>query len=412
MKSVAPHISKDTFVKILQEDKLLKPDDLLIFQTIYSLDKQEASATDLAKIIGWTGNGAVVGRIVGLGMRIIKKYDIKQREKEDGSKAFWDFFFTGYYRGRFFIYKLKPELKEALEECGMTKNINPISTQNTFLFIWNPKKWSQWSDPNNEPYIEKNIEELKNTGKVTLMWSCKSHKSIRLGDRAFLARVGSTPRGIFASGIVVSEPFLSPHWSGENKNVPRVLIEFDVLLNPDKEPILALDLRTLFSLKKYQTKVNENIMNRNWAPQSSGISIRHEVVAKLEESWFNFLRNQNIRHNPFSILTDKTITFIEGSATQASQTRYERNIYARNECLNYYGYSCSVCNFNFEKFYGNLGYKFIHVHHLIKVATIKQEYQVNPVQDLRPVCPNCHSMLHKQNPPLTIDELKEILKNK
>ena len=153
-------------------------------------------------------------------------------------------------------------------------------------------------------------------------------------------------------------------------------------------------------------------MNRNWAPQSSGISIRHEVVAKLEESWFNFLRNQNIRHNPFSILTDKTITFIEGSATQASQTRYERNIYARNECLNYYGYSCSVCNFNFEKFYGNLGYKFIHVHHLIKVATIKQEYQVNPVQDLRPVCPNCHSMLHKQNPPLTIDELKEILKNK
>ena len=68
-------------------------------------------------------------------------------------------------------------------------------------------------------------------------------------------------------------------------------------------------------------------------------------------------------------------------------------------------------HFNFENIYGSLGYKFIHIHHLTKVATIKQEYKVNPIQDLRPVCPNCHSMLHKQNPPLTIDELKDIIKN-
>lgn len=93
------------------------------------------------------------------------------------------------------------------------------------------------------------------------------------------------------------------------------------------------------------------------------------------------------------------------------QTRYERNIYARKECIRHYGYSCSVCDFNFEKFYGSLGYKFIHVHHLTQVATIKQEYKVDPIQDLRPVCPNCHSMLHKQNPPLTIDELKDIIKS-
>ena len=95
MKTLSPHISKDTFVEILQDKQLLRTDDLKIFQTIYSLDNQEASATDLARIIGWTDKGAVVGRIVGLGIRIIKKYDIQQREREDGSKVFWDFFFTG-----------------------------------------------------------------------------------------------------------------------------------------------------------------------------------------------------------------------------------------------------------------------------------------------------------------------------
>lgn len=404
-------LTKEIFVEIIHDKDIIKFEDLLIFQTLYSLDKQEASATELARIIGWPDKNAVVGKIVGLGKRILKKYNIEQTEREDGTKRLWDFFFTGYDKGSFFIYQLKPELKDALVECGMTKDLKPISIQNAFLFIWNPEKWSKWTDPNNGPYIEKNIEELKTTGKVTLLWSCRSHKSIRPGDRAFFAKVGSTPRGIFASGTVVSEPFLSKHWSGENNDVPGVLIEFDVLLNPEKEPILSLDLRTLFSLKNYKPKTNENISNRNWSPQSSGISIRHETVEKLEKTWFDFLRTQNIHNNPFSTYSDKTQAFIEGSATQVLQTRYERNIYARNECLNLYGYSCSVCNFDFEKFYGNLGFKFIQVHHLTQVATIKQEYQVNPVQDLRPVCPNCHSMLHKQSPPLTIDELKEIIKN-
>ena len=396
--TTSPHLTKDTFVEILQNNDFVQPDDLLIFQTIYSLDKQEASATDLARLIGWPDKGAVVGRLVGLGKRILKKYGIQQREREDGSKAFWDFFFSGYYKGTYFIYQLKPELKEALEECGLTENIKPISLQNAYLFVWNPNKWSQWTDPNNEPYIEKNIEELKNTGKVTLMWSCRSHKSIRPGDRAFLAKVGSIPRGIFGSGKVVSEPFLSQHWSGADKDVPRVLIEFDVLLNPKKDPILTID-----------NLVKGNLAKQQWTPQSSGITIRHEALNELEEVWFEFLRTQEIRYNPFSETTDTKQTYVEGAATQVTQTRYERNVFARNECLKHYGYSCSVCEFNFEKFYGNLGYKFIHVHHLTQVATIKQEYKVDPMQDLRPVCPNCHSMLHKQNPPLTIDELKSMI---
>ena len=399
MTTLEPNIDKDTFVKILQEKDLVKSDELLIFQTLYSLDKKEASATDLARLIGWSDKNSVIAKIVGLGKRILKKYKINQREREDGTKVYWDFFFTGYYKGTFFIYQLKYELRKALEECGLTENIKPNSIQNAYLFVWNPNKWSKWTDPTNEPYIEKNIEELKNTGKVTLMWSCISHKNIRPGDRAFLAKVGSTPRGIFGSGKVVSEPFLSQHWDGENKKVPRVLIEFDILLNPEKDPILTIDKLDKGNLSKQQ-----------WTPQSSGISIKQDAIDELEEEWFEFLRTQEIRYNPFSETADIEQTYIEGAATKVTQTRYERNAFARNKCLKHYGYSCSVCNFNFETFYGNLGYKFIHVHHLTQLANLKQLHKVDPIQDLRPVCPNCHSMLHKQNPPMTIDELREIIK--
>ena len=222
--------------------------------------------------------------------------------------------------------------------------------------------------------------ELQNTGKVTLKWSCRSHKSIKLGDRAFLAQVGSIPRGIFASGKVVSEPFLSQHWSGEDKDVPRVLIEFDVLLNPEKEPILTVD-----KLEK------GNLAKQTWTPQSSGISIRLEAVNELEEIWFQFLNTQKIRYNPFSDSSDMAKVFIEGAASQIVQTRYERNPFAREECIKYYGYSCSVCEFNFEKHFGALGKNFIHVHHLTKISTIGKVYGIDPITDLRPVCRTCRN---------------------
>jgi len=40
---------------------------------------------------------------------------------------------------------------------------------------------------------------------------------------------------------------------------------------------------------------------------------------------------------------------------------------------------------------------------------IKDEYEVDPINDLRPVCPNCHAMLHRKKPPLTIEELETII---
>jgi 5-methylcytosine-specific restriction protein A len=95
----------------------------------------------------------------------------------------------------------------------------------------------------------------------------------------------------------------------------------------------------------------------------------------------------------------------EGSKKEVAVNAYERNPIARKKCLEYYGFNCSVCDLNFEKAYGIIGKDFIHVHHLEQLSDIKKEYTVDPIKDLRPVCPNCHAMLHKRNPPYSIDEL-------
>lgn len=99
----------------------------------------------------------------------------------------------------------------------------------------------------------------------------------------------------------------------------------------------------------------------------------------------------------------------EGATQKAIVNRYERNPEARRKCINYYGTDCHVCGFSFEKKYRDIGKGFIHVHHLKPLSEIGERYELNPIQDLRPVCPNCHAMLHKRKPPYSIEELNQII---
>ena len=99
----------------------------------------------------------------------------------------------------------------------------------------------------------------------------------------------------------------------------------------------------------------------------------------------------------------------EGALMTVKANKYERNQKARRECVEKKGYLCQVCGRDFEATYGEIGRGFIHVHHLTPISSIGTEYQLNVDTDLVPVCPNCHYMLHRRNPPYTIEELKEKL---
>lgn len=110
-------------------------------------------------------------------------------------------------------------------------------------------------------------------------------------------------------------------------------------------------------------------------------------------------------------VTENDESLLEGKTRKVNINIYERNPIARQQCIDYYGCKCVICNFDFEKIYGNIGRSFIHVHHLIEISTIGCRYSVDPIQDLRPVCPNCHAMIHMQKPSYSIDEIKKYLTN-
>jgi hypothetical protein len=101
---------------------------------------------------------------------------------------------------------------------------------------------------------------------------------------------------------------------------------------------------------------------------------------------------------------------IEGAVCQVAINAYERNPVARARCIAYYGPSCVVCGFNFGAVYGPLAEGFIHVHHLKPLFEIGEEYQVDPVADLRPVCPNCHAVIHMVGECRGIEEVRQLLR--
>lgn len=233
-------LSVNQWSEILSRKELTNETDLSIFQALYSFEGHRAYASQIGLLLGYHGKSphaplnSEIGRFA---KRIARQYDIKFTERSERKYKYWDLFFDGWEEGNYFVWKLKKELVQALENLKLTGE---------------------------QPYPE-------------------------------------------------------------------------------------------------------------------------ELIAESE------------------------LALTEGARKTIVVNSYERNSKARSMCIAHWGGKCSVCGFEFEKIYGCIGSGFIHVHHLTPVAEIGKLYQINPVNDLRPVCPNCHAMLHTSNPPLSIEQLREII---
>ncbi len=118
------------------------------------------------------------------------------------------------------------------------------------------------------------------------------------------------------------------------------------------------------------------------------------------------------RTTPGSLGWDEEVTpaiYLEGGRVAVLMNRFERDRSARKACIAYYGLCCSVCGMSFGERYGDAMRDFIHVHHIKPLSQIGMNYQVDPINDLRPICPNCHAVIHRCESPLSIEQARALL---
>lgn len=139
----------------------------------------------------------------------------------------------------------------------------------------------------------------------------------------------------------------------------------------------------------------------------SGVSIPDYIAEELESIWGKLAP---IHDTGFPDESNETPLYMEGGVKSVFVNRYERSSEARAKCLDHYGLSCTVCGMSFSDRYGTSAGRPIQVHHLNPLGLVRAKTEIDPVRDLRPLCANCHAVVHLTSPPLTIGAAQAMLK--
>lgn len=128
------------------------------------------------------------------------------------------------------------------------------------------------------------------------------------------------------------------------------------------------------------------------------------------EAFATALGLSDVPDEPGSIVqTGETTGFEEGARTLREHLRLERSTaLAAQFKAQLTSLECSVCGFDFEAMFGELGKGFIEAHHVEPLG--ETGAGIRRAEDLVAVCSNCHRMLHRRWPALTLNDLRAIVR--
>ena len=100
----------------------------------------------------------------------------------------------------------------------------------------------------------------------------------------------------------------------------------------------------------------------------------------------------------------------EGALTTVKANRYERDRRNRAAAISIHGSSCLGCGIDMGTRYGEVAEGFIEIHHVTPVSQLGVGHVIDPTRDLVPLCPNCHAVTHRRTPPLSLEEIRRLLR--
>lgn len=249
------------------------------------------------------------------------------------------------------------------------------------ILCWNRDHVETW--PRDE-YDDTRIQ-VDRSGPQIGRWSCGNRVNIALGTPCFLLTQGQQyPRGLVGLGFTTSEPYLDDAYDDSDGQMKYVEVQWHKLLPlEDVVPIAVLQ---------------RDIPEIKWSGgiRGSGFSITLEFQERLLKLWQNY--DGELEERDAGEVEPEN--FSEGGVRTVTVNRYERDPKARKACLKKFGAVCQVCGLDPVSIYGEeIGSRVIHVHHINPVSQGQgKSLLVDPIKDLVPLCPNCHTAIHKIDP--------------
>ncbi|GAB3546792.1 hypothetical protein GCM10027404_07630 [Arthrobacter tumbae] len=242
------------------------------------------------------------------------------------------------------------------------------------------------------------VAEVQNSGGYLEQWSFDNGMNLPAGTEVWLLVQDARPKrqGLIGHGVAVGEmSAVQPANPDISASSTYVNIQFDFLL-PDGE----------------QLRINElvvHIPEIDWnAEFSSFWRIPPDTETAIREVWAAHLLDGAFRNT--DTVDPVPGSYPEPALQRVPVNRYERIPEAKAVAIAHLGSSCHACGFDFEATYGTPGADFSHVHHTVPAARLGPGYEIDPIVDLVPLCPNCHYMAHRRAPtPYTVAELRTMI---
>ncbi len=199
----------------------------------------------------------------------------------------------------------------------------------------------------------------------------KAKDALQTKAADFLAQLGSLPEG-FEKGVIDLRPSGSQNLSAYYQS-GSICAKFYPSDSMPQESELIADFHAIlatYDLLSY----NETV------PIGSGLQEEDEKSGALLEDLRKFRQHKRI----------------------------ERNARLAKEAKRILGYTCSLCGFNFEKTYGDIGHNYIEAHHLTPISELKgKKVLLDPAKDFAVLCANCHRMIHRCDAPHDVAGFKD-----
>jgi hypothetical protein len=248
------------------------------------------------------------------------------------------------------------------------------------------------------------IEDFHVYGVAEEKWRFASHKKVVPGDRAFLLLQGKAGPAIIGYGRVTGKA----EYHREKWLVP---IKFEGLVNPPealatKEFLLSIEGgKPLWNTPFSGRLIPENIAAKLEAHICEEVA--DVIVASLEDPELDAALHE----------TDIGLDFQEAqegdllTRTHLARERNPKLVKAKRDWfIKKHGkLFCEVCKFDFVAHYGERGKGFMECHHTQPVSTLRIRHKTH-INDLALVCSNCHRMIHRRKPWLSLAELKNLIK--